>query len=439
MFGLSMINLVRRHPGKMDRELRNAMVDIYQPFRRVPCFLHAPLDSLIRRTKKYAVVIEFYDDRGEYESQVKAATTTIAKHLRSRIKHQYPSVHSCSATLTPAAMDRLLEENPSIKRIHSDREVRALLDIARPSVRAGAPALRNVTGKGVTITIIDTGIYSHKDLGGRIKAFKDFIGTSNSPYDDNGHGTHCAGDAAGNGAASGGKYKGLAPEAELVGVKVLGKTGSGSLSTVMAGVQWCIENREKYDIDVISMSLGSRAASPASEDPMVRIVEKAWENGIVVVVAAGNEGPDAKTISSPGICPKVITVGAMDDKDTDRRDDDLVADFSSRGPTIDGINKPDILTPGVNIISLRSPNSYLDKQLKGSRVGNEYLTMSGTSMATPICAGMVALILEKHSKLGPDDVKERLLRAAEDWNLPADTQGKGYGDAEKAVTIAGKE
>jgi len=435
LFGLSMVNMVRRHPHKIDKALRNAMVDMYQPFRRVPCFLHAPLESLLKRTKKYAVIIEFDDDQKSFNGHVNAARTIIGKQPRSQIKHHYPSIHSCSATLTPAALEKLLEANPGIKKIHSDREMRALLDVARPSVNADLPTIQNVTGKGVTIAIVDTGIYPHKDLAGRIKGFQDLTGSKNSPYDDNGHGTHCAGDAAGDGAASNGKYKGLAPKSEVVGVKVLNKTGSGSLSNVMAGVQWCIDNQKRYDIDIMSMSLGGQAVGPTTEDPMVKIVEKAWDKGIVVLVAAGNEGPDAHTISSPGISPKVITVGAMDDKNTYSRRDDQVAPFSSRGPTIDGVSKPDILAPGVNIVSLRSPNSYLDKRLKESRVGTEYLAMSGTSMATPICAGMAALILETHPELSPDQVKERLLNTAEDWKLPADTQGKGYGDAEKAVTM----
>lgn len=435
MLGLSMINMVRRHPKKMDKELKNALVDSYQPLRRAPCFMHSWLESLIKKTKKYPVIIEFYEDQGDFSAKFNTADSIIGKQLRSQIKHQYPSVHSCSATLTPAAIESLLEAHPAIKKIHSDREVRALLDKARPSVRADVPDIKDVSGKGVTIAVVDTGIYAHKDLTNRIKAFKDITSDKSSPYDDNGHGTHCAGDAAGNGTASKGKYKGLAPEADLVGVKVLTKAGSGSLSSVMAGIQWCIDNQQNYDIDIITMSLGGTATGPSKEDPMVTIVEKAWDNGIVVLVAAGNEGPDEKTISSPGISPKVITVGAMDDKNTDVRSDDQVADFSSRGPTIDGLSKPDILTPGVNIISLRSPNSYLDKQFKSGRVDNDYFTMSGTSMATPICAGIVALILEAHPELTPDQVKQRLLAAAEDWQLPAYTQGKGYGDAEKAVRM----
>ncbi|HEX3011084.1 MAG TPA: S8 family peptidase, partial [Syntrophomonadaceae bacterium] len=370
-----------------------------------------------------------------FNSKLKAANSIITTHFRSKIKHHYPSIHSCSATLTPAAIESLLEGHPSIKRIHTDREIKALLDVARPSVKANAPTVKGLSGKGVTIAVVDTGIYTHKDLAGRIKAFKDLTGNKTAPYDDNGHGTHCAGDAAGNGTSSNGKYKGLAPEADLVGVKVLNKTGSGSLSTVMAGVQWCIDNKVKYNINIISMSLGSRATASASEDPMVMIVEKAWDQGIVVLVAAGNEGPDEKTISSPGISPKVITVGAMDDKNTDDRVDDKAAEFSSRGPTIDGLIKPDILSPGVNIISLRSPNSYLDKTYKSNRVNTEYFTLSGTSMATPICAGVAALILQAHPALTPDQVKQRLSASAENWNLPQNVQGSGYNDAEKAVTM----
>jgi len=433
-----MVNLARRHPKKMDKPLRNAMVDLYQPFRWAPCFLHSALEGLLKQTKKYAVIIEFQDDQGQFTSQVNRAESLLSRQFRSHIKHHYPSARSCSATLTPAALEKLLDSDPSIKKVHLDREVRALLDVARKSVKANAPAAKNLTGKGITIAIVDTGIYEHQDLAGRIKAFKDVINNKTAPYDDNGHGTHCAGDAAGNGSASSGKYKGIAPEAALIGVKVLSKMGSGSLSTVMAGLQWCIDNKEKHKINIISMSLGSSAISPSTDDPMVKIVEKAWDEGMVVVVAAGNEGPDEKTISSPGISPKVITVGAMNDRNTPVRNDDEVADFSSRGPTIDGLAKPDLLSPGVNIVSLRSPNSYLDKQYKDARVDKDYFNMSGTSMATPICAGIAALILQSNPRLSPEQVKQCLLEAAENWNLSPYEQGKGYCDAEKAV-LAGKK
>ncbi len=433
---LSMINLVRRHPKQVDKDLRNELVHLYQPLRWIPCFFHSTVEKILQKNKKYRVIIEFNDDKEEFSSKIMTADSILGPHSGCQIKHHYPGIHSCSATVTPDAMATLLEGHPSIKKIHIDREVHTLLDVARPAVKANAPAVKDVSGKGITIAVIDTGIYPHKDLNGRIKAFKDLTGNKTAPYDDNGHGTHCAGDAAGNGAASNGKYKGLAPDADLVGVKVLTRAGSGYLSTVMAGVQWCIDNKDQYNIRVISMSLGSRATVAASDDPVVKMVEKAWDQGIVVVIAAGNEGPDEKTIASPGISSKVITVGAMDDKNTDVRSDDIVADFSSRGPTIDGMVKPDILSPGVNIVSLRSYKSYLDKTNKSNRVDTDYFSMSGTSMATPICAGVVALILQTYPDLTPDEVKQRLLAAAENWNLPEYVQGKGYNDAEKAVTMA---
>src|SRR5690606_13484017 len=207
-------------------------------------------------------------------------------------------------------------------------------------------------------------------------AFKDFVKGKTSPYDDNGHGTHCAGDAAGNGYASDGKYKGPAPGAKLIGVKVLDKAGSGQLSDVISGIEWCIQNREKYNIRVLSLSLGSRTNSSYKDDPVAQAVEKAWDHGITVVAAAGNDGPDPGTISSPGIHPRIITVGASNDKGTPTIRDDEAASFSSRGPTPDGVTKPDLLAPGTDIVSLRVPRSYIDKMSPDSRINRHYTTLS---------------------------------------------------------------
>jgi serine protease AprX len=433
MIGFSMIKMVRSHSAKMDLQLRKDLVNLYHPFRWIPCFLHTTFENILKRFKKHSVIIEFEESDVMYEDKATLASSITAKPLQSNIKHHYPSVSSCSAILTPNAIEALLLNHPHVKKIHSDRTVKALLDNAIPSIKADVLHQNNLTGKDVTIAIVDTGIYPHLDLKDRIRFFKDFVKSKSAPYDDNGHGTHVSGDAAGNGSASNGQYTGVAPDANLIGVKVLNRMGSGSLSTVMAGIQWCIDNRALYNINIISMSLGSPATIPAAEDPMVKVVEAAWDHGIVVVVAAGNDGPDEKTISSPGISPKVITVGAMNDMNTIMRNDDTVADFSSRGPTIDGITKPDVLSPGVNIVSLRSPNSYLDKLNKSSRVGNYYFTLSGTSMATPICAGLIALILQNSPGLTPDQVKAILLGSAENWGLPSNVQGKGYIDAARAV------
>jgi serine protease AprX len=207
----------------------------------------------------------------------------------------------------------------------------------------------------------------------------------------------------------------------------------------MQGVEWCIAyNEENPDkkIDIISMSLGSTAQDFGDEndDPMVRIVEEAWAAGIVVCVAAGNDGPRSRTIASPGISDQVITVGASDDRNTVEREDDDVANFSSRGPTIYGKVKPDLLAPGVNIVSLRAPNSYLDKIQKSSRVDNDYFVLSGTSMATPICAGIAALIKQHNPELSPGDIKGLLKSGSELRDgLDSNIYGAGFIDAERSI------
>jgi len=358
------------------------------------------------------------------------------------MKHEFSVIKCCSADVTPALLEELITTSTNINKIYLNRDVHALLDVAVPSVRA-SNIVRNtkkLTGDGVNIAIIDTGIHPHQDLEGRIKEFVDLVNNEEDPYDDNGHGTHCAGDAAGNGLASNGKYSGPAPKANLFGVKVLDKIGSGSLDTVMQGVEWCIqynENNPLNKINIISMSLGSAAQKydKETDDPMVKIVNEAWDRGIVVCVAAGNSGPETGTIASPGVSTKIITVGALDDRNTENtRNDDDVANFSSRGPTVYGKTKPDILAPGVNIISLRAPNSYLDKIQKTARVENDYFTLSGTSMATPICAGVVALLLENNPDLSPNDVKKRLMKKADLWeNRDSNIYGAGYLNAENAV------
>lgn len=338
--------------------------------------------------------------------------------------------------LTPKMIKRM-KDHGSVDRIFYDRKVTTLLDMATKETRAAKVQKQfGFTGNNVTVAVIDTGIYPHADLTepeNRIIAFKDFIQEQTTAYDDNGHGTHCAGDAVGNGYLSDGKYKGPASEAGVIGVKVLDKSGAGSLSTIVSGIQWCIDNQEEHQIDVISLSLGAPADESDCNDPLVQIVEKAWEAGMVVCVAAGNSGPDKRTIGTPGTSSKVVTVGAMDDKNTVDRSDDEVASFSSRGPACEVEAKPDLLAPGVNIVSLRPSRSRLDKTFKSNRVDKNYVSLSGTSMATPICAGVAAIILQINPEFSPDEVKQQLLKAAVDRDLPPYVQGAGYLDAGKTV------
>lgn len=431
-----MVQMVRAHADKLERPLREQILNLYKPFKWTPCFLHNMFEGILKRSRKYSVIIEFQE--GCYDTGCKEVDGVLNHHMRNKIKYHFPRVSCCSADITPSGLEEMLSSCNQIKRVYLNTEVKAFLNVAVPSANAKM-VVRNgkkLTGEGVKIAIIDTGIYPHPDLSGRITDFIDFINNRPEAYDDNGHGTHCAGDAASASLI----YAGPAPRANLVGVKVLDKMGSGSLETVMQGVDWCIqynENNPDNKIDIISMSLGSSAQNYRSEDedPMVKVVEEAWASGIVVCVAAGNEGPEKSTIASPGISNKVITVGALDDRNTVERNDDDVASFSSRGPTIYGLEKPDILAPGVNIVSLRSPNSYLDKLQKSSRVENDYFTLSGTSMATPICAGVVALMKEANPRLTPDEVKGLLMSNADLWGeRDSNIYGSGYINAEESIS-----
>lgn len=219
-----------------------------------------------------------------------------------------------------------------------------------------------------------------------------------------------------------------------MGLKVLDKYGSGSLSAVIEAVQWCRDNQSRHNIKVVNLSLGSTAVQSYKEDPLCLAVEELWRSGVVVCAAAGNEGPNESTISTPGIDPVIITVGASNDFNTIDTGDDEVADFSSRGPTIDSLTKPDLMTPGSNIISLRAPGSNLDKNDSASRYDDNYTVLSGTSMATPICCGVVALLLEAKPDLSPDQVKERLISSCSSLGeYSANEQGAGLVDARLAA------
>ncbi|AFL95548.1 putative subtilisin-like serine protease [Thermococcus cleftensis] len=257
-------------------------------------------------------------------------------------------------------------------------------------------------GSGITIAIIDTGIdASHPDLQGKVIGWVDYVNGKTTPYDDQGHGTHVASIAAGTGAASNGQYKGMAPGAKLVGIKVLGADGSGSISDIIAGVDWAVQNKDKYGIRVINLSLGSSQSSDGT-DSLSQAVNNAWDAGLVVVVAAGNSGPDKYTVGSPAAASKVITVGAVDKYD-------VITDFSSRGPTADNRLKPEVVAPGNWIIAARASGT----QLTDVTIGDYYVAAPGTSMATPHVAGISALILQAHPDWTPDKVKTALIETAD--------------------------
>jgi len=266
---------------------------------------------------------------------------------KSRFKCDLDIINGFAVSIDPKCTKKLIQKNPGI--IFSlDSEVKipegefkpvspdSKLDNAIPSLNIDKLWEKGFTGRGVTIAIVDTGIHKHPDLINRIIDFKDIVnykdGVENA-YDDYGHGTHCACDAAGDGRSVNNKYKGPAYEANLMGVKVLRNNGSSTFSDVIRGIDYVYKNKEKFNVKVMSLSLGARATSSWADDPCANAVEKVSYAGILPVVAAGNSGPVAGSIGTPGISPSAVTVGAIDDKNTPEKNDDVIPDFSSRGPT----------------------------------------------------------------------------------------------------------
>ncbi|WP_025702159.1 S8 family serine peptidase, partial [Paenibacillus forsythiae] len=213
--------------------------------------------------------------------------------------------------------------------------------------------------------------------------------------------------------------------AGIVGVKVLDRNGSGYDSTIIKGIEWCIANRKRLRLRILSLSLGGPIDSPYTDDPLCQAVEQAVKAGLTVVIAAGNAGPGYGTIESPGNSPSAITVGAVDDRRSLPQADDRIAPFSSRGPARFRGNKPDLAAPGVAIISLRSPRSRLDREYPDQRVGNRYFVMSGTSMSTPIVSGAAAQLLQSNPALTPSRVKRILKKHAFRLKLNPNTAGSG--------------
>jgi serine protease AprX len=291
-------------------------------------------------------------------------------------------------------------------------------------VRADSEWAAGVTGQGVTVALLDTGVANVPDLAGRVLPVHNDLDllhpsapcenlTGEATCDDNyGHGTFIAGLIAGNGASSNGAWSGVAPKANLVSVKVAGQDGSADVSTVLAGIQWVVSFKDRYGIKVLNLSLGTDSTQSYRVDPLNYAVEKAWDSGITVVVAASNRGPDAGTISKPGDDPLVVTVGAVDDMGTPGLADDELPDFSSHGPTAaDGLAKPDVAAPGAHVVSLRAPGSAVDTQFP-TYVDGSYRKGSGTSMSTGVVSGSVALMLQANSALTPDRIKYALSAAA---------------------------
>lgn len=259
------------------------------------------------------------------------------------------------------------------------------------------------TGKGQTIAIIDSGFFPHADIKDRVVGYVDLAAGKQKMSDNWGHGTHVAGIVAGSGKKSDGQIKGVAPEANLVGVRI------GSMQQAIDGLRWVIAHKDELNIGVVNISLGETATQSYKNDPWCQAVEDATKAGLTVVVAAGNEGDRGPgSISTPGISPSAITVGGVDDHGTSDPSDDTPYVGGSFGPTaVDHLAKPDVMAPAISIYSTLSPSSGLDDPNR-AHLGKDYMTMAGTSMATPAVAGLVALLKQARPDLKPQDLKNIL-------------------------------
>jgi serine protease AprX len=404
--------------------------------------------------------------------------------LGGKVYRSLPLVESVAVSL-PVQNLRKLGALPFVARISADTVVSKNDEFTVESSGADrAMTDFGLTGRGVGVAVLDTGISNHSDFSGnrgaRIVADVNFAPNSrdrvrtNDTSDECGHGTHVAGIIAGNGEASDSRscfrtFYGIAREASLINVRVLNEQGEANVSTVISGISWAVQNRNRYNIRVMNISFGHAVGESYETDPLCQAVEAAWKSGIVVVTAAGNSGRSYNspapnrdnegygtaygTIQSPANSPYVITVGAM--KQGSRgRNTDQIATYSSRGPTrLDLIQKPDLVAAGNAVVStLADEDVYLVTDFYGSnrvpnsayrsngnnRPSRDYLRLSGTSMSAPVVSGAAALLLQKYPGLSPDSVKARLMLTATKWRAANGTQdictyGAGYLDIPAAL------
>ena len=280
---------------------------------------------------------------------------------------------------------------------------------------------------GCAVAVLDTGIGYHPDFDNRVIAFRDFLHARFASYDDSGHGTHVAGCIAGSGFASNGKHKGMAPYSKLVVGKVLDKKGDGNVEEMINGIEWVLENKSRFNIRILNISIGmSESTNKERMERLLNIVNTAWCEGLIVVCAAGNMGPDLMTLSPIGAVRKVITVGCNEAGYFGNRRY-LCEHYSGRGPSNAVIKKggirlikPDVVAPGTDIISCN-----LGIKKYGGKFRDAYTKKSGTSMSTPIVSGALALLLQKRPYLNNEQIKKILLESALDLRQPFSKQGHG--------------
>lgn len=303
------------------------------------------------------------------------------------------------------------------------------LPASPPEIYRATTGSDNLTGSGwdgtgVTVAVIDSGVADVPGFGGRV-IHQQNISAAPPTGDQYGHGTFVAG-----------LVHRIAPGANIVSVKLSDANGAVDITQVLAALQWVRANQERYSIDVVNLSFGNDSKQSAYVSPLNFAVQQVWDSGMVVVASAGNLGGGSNTVTKPGDDPLIISVGSSDEHGTSARGDDTIPTFVSRGPTQDGLAKPDLVAPGARVISLRAPGSTVDTQNPQARVGDAEFRGSGTSFSAPIVSGIVAQMLQADPTLTPDQVKHGLLAGATSIEGDPTAMGAGTVRAKKALDLA---
>lgn len=375
-----------------------------------------------------------------------AAARHAVQQVGGVVTHELGIIHAVGARLDSSQLRRL--EADSTLTLWANRVVEKADSVAYPYSSGdqdpssattpdtdypslvGAASLHNlgVTGRGVTVAVVDTGYFAtdgiarNPDGSYRILANYDartdsltdpVKGLKKGLSDYNGHGSHVSSVILSSRVSATGLFNGVAPSADLVAVTALDDYGSGTYLDVIRGLDWLLNHGGDYGVRVVNLSLSAPAVSHYWEDPFNQAVMRLWQAGFVVVASAGNDGPDALSISVPGNNPYVITVGAMSDNYTpDVPGDDFLTSFSAAGPTFEGFVKPELVAPGGHILGLMWPQSEIAVSHPEYQLADDYFIMSGTSQATAVVSGVAALLLEMRPFLEPDQVKCLLLDTA---------------------------
>ena len=394
-----------------------------------------------------------------------AQSAKMSRTLIGRVR-TLTSIRSYSTFLRSEEIARLLESG-DVERISIDSVVSASR-MNRSAKRSAHPDLpgndylatigtqgasrSGLDGDGMTVAVFDSGIYGHPDLdfGNKIVFSVDFTSgeavITDQNHDGYGHGTHVAGLIAGDGRSSGGLYRGVAPRASLIDVKVLGDDGAGRVSNLIAAIEWITEHRQQLDVRVANFSVSTPAFEPYYEDPLCAAVKEMTRAGITVVASAGNLGKLEGypkiwgAVTSPGTSPYVITAYPLNNKGTADRKDDVATTYGSRGPSLGtSLWKPDLAAPGNRITSLASPGSFLAAEKSDSRIGDGYLEMSGASMATPLVSGSALILLQAEPRLSPFGIKQALLASVtHDAQAHPLEQGRGTLNLHRAFELTAR-